>query len=141
MEYMYKLKDKLCKELEEIARKPELSAGDLETIHKLTDTIKNIDKIVVLEDGGGYSSTGGWEIDGRGVYERGSSYRRHRDSMRRYSRDEGYSRDDGYGRNGGYSRSEGKDRMRRQLQEMMESAGSDREREAFRRAMSEIDRG
>lgn len=135
MEYMYKLKDKLCEELEEIARKPELSAGDLETIHKLTDTIKNIGKISMLEEDEGYSRAGGWEIDGRGVYERGSSYRRHRDSMGRYSRDGGYSREER-----GYSRHEGKEHMRRQLHDMMESAGSDREREALRRAMSEIDR-
>ena len=40
MEYMYELKDKLCKELDEIARKPEMGAGDLEIIHKLTDTIR-----------------------------------------------------------------------------------------------------
>ena len=37
MEYMDKLRDKLCDELDEIARKPEMSAGDLETAHKLTD--------------------------------------------------------------------------------------------------------
>ena len=42
---MHELKEKLCEELEEIARKPEMSAGDLEAAHKLTDTIKNIDKI------------------------------------------------------------------------------------------------
>ena len=42
--YMHELKEKLCEELEEIARKPEMSAGDLEAAHKLTDTIKNIDK-------------------------------------------------------------------------------------------------
>ncbi len=33
---------KLCDELDEIAKKKELGAGDLEIIHKLTDTIKNI---------------------------------------------------------------------------------------------------
>ena len=71
MEYMYELKEKLCKELEEIARKGELGAGDLEIVHKLTDTIKNLDKIEMLEDGG-YSQTGDWE--GRGSYARGSSY-------------------------------------------------------------------
>lgn len=49
------LKDKLHDELDEISRKPELGAGDLEIIHKLTDTIKNIDKICMLEDGEGYS--------------------------------------------------------------------------------------
>ena len=58
MEYMYELKEKLCDELEEIANKGELGAGDLEIIHKLTDTIKNIDKIGMLEEDGGYSQAG-----------------------------------------------------------------------------------
>ena len=53
-ESMYRLKSMLCDELDEIAGKGELSSGDLETIHKLTDTIKNIDKIEALE-GEGYS--------------------------------------------------------------------------------------
>ena len=48
--YMHELKEKLCEELDEIARKPEMSAGDLEAAHKLTDTIKNIDKIEMLEE-------------------------------------------------------------------------------------------
>ena len=55
MEKLYDLKDKLCEELEEFARKQEMGAGDLEVIHKLTDTIKNIDKICMLEEEGGYS--------------------------------------------------------------------------------------
>ena len=63
---MEKLKEKLWEELEEIARKPEMGAGDLELAHKLTDTIKNIDKICMLEDGEGYSEDGG-------EYGRGSS--------------------------------------------------------------------
>ena len=49
---LYDLKDMLCAELDEIGKKGEMSAGDLETVHKLTDTIKNIDKITMLEDGG-----------------------------------------------------------------------------------------
>lgn len=44
MKALYDLKEMLSAELEEIARKPEMSAGDLETVHKLTDTIKNIDR-------------------------------------------------------------------------------------------------
>ena len=56
MDYMHELKEKLCDELEEIANKGELGAGDLEIIHKLTDTIKNLDKIGMLEDG--YSQAG-----------------------------------------------------------------------------------
>lgn len=88
------LRDKFCMELEEIARKPEMSAGDLETVHKLTDTIKNIDKICIMDEGGEYSQAGDWEARGRfgDRYARdggegGNSYGgRRRDAMGRYSR-------------------------------------------------------
>ena len=40
MKVMYDLKDMLCAELDEIGKKGEMSAGDLETVHKLTDTIQ-----------------------------------------------------------------------------------------------------
>lgn len=132
MEYMYELKDKLCKELDEIARKPEMGAGDLEIIHKLTDTIKNLDKIEMLEDSG-YSQAGDWEADMRGTYGRGSSYRgRKRDSMGRYSRE-------GRGGRGGYSRNDAKEAMMEQMEMLMEQAGSEREREAIRRCMGQLE--
>ena len=132
MEYMYELKDKLCKELDEIARKPEMGAGDLEIIHKLTDTIKNLDKIEMLEDGG-YSQAGDWEADMRGTYGRDSSYRgRKRDSMGRYSRE-------GRGGRGGYSRHDAKEAMMEQMEMLMDQAGSEREREAIRRCMGQLE--
>ena len=131
MDYMHELKDKLCEELEEIARKGELGAGDLEIIHKLTDTIKNLDKIEMLEDGDGYSQAGNWEADMRGTYGRGSSYRgRKRDSMGRYSRDGGYRM---------YSREGFKDRMMEEMEALMDKAGSEREREANRRCMMQLE--
>ena len=118
--------------MEEIARKPEMSAGDLEAAHKLSDTIKNLDKIEMLEEDGGYSRAGDWEADMRGTYARGSSYRgRKRDSMGRYSRD---------GRMGGYSRHDSKEAMMEQAREMMEDATNEREREAIRRFMTELER-
>lgn len=40
MKSMYELRDMLCKELDELIRKGELGAGDLDIAHKLTDTIK-----------------------------------------------------------------------------------------------------
>ena len=132
MEYMYELKDKLCKELDEIARKPEMGAGDLEIIHKLTDTIKNLDKIEMLEDDGGYSQAGDWEIEGR-AYNRGSSYaRRKRDSMGRYCRDGRMMR-------GGYSRHDAKEAMMDQMEDLMAQAGSEKEREAIRRCMNQLE--
>lgn len=132
MEYMYELKEKLCDELEEIAKKGELGAGDLEIVHKLTDTIKNLDKIEMLEDGG-YSQAGDWEADMRGTYGRGSSYRgRKRDSMGRYSRE-------GRGGRGGYSRNDAKEAMMEQMEMLMDQAGSEREREAIRRCMGQLE--
>ena len=136
MEYMDKLKDKLCEELDEIARKGELGAGDLEIVHKLTDTIKNLDKIEMLEDGG-YSQAG--YRDGGSSYNHGSSYaNRGKHYVRgHYSRD-GYS-NEGRGSRGGYSRHDAKEAMMEQMEMLMEQAGSEREREAIRRCMSQLD--
>ena len=140
MEYMYELKDKLCKELDEIARKPEMGAGDLEIIHKLTDTIKNIDKIGMLEEDGGYSQAGDWEMEGRGSYNRGSSYRRKRDSMGRYSRDGMGYRDGRMMPNRMYSRAEAKDHMMDELEEAMAVATTDREKDIIKRAMDQLEK-
>lgn len=136
MEYMHELKEKLCDELEEIARKGELGAGDLEIVHKLTDTIKNIDKIDMLEDDG-YSQAG--YRDGGSSYNRGSSYaNRGKHYVRgHYSRD-GYSME-GRGNRGGYSRHDAKEAMMEQMEMLMEQAGSEREREAIRRCISQLD--
>lgn len=121
MKSLYALKDKLCEELEQIARKSTLSTGDLETAHKLTDTIKNIDKIEMLESDDGYSRDGGWEA--RGTYPRdtGHSYAR-----RHYVRAH-------------YSREDGRERMADELERLMRS-GDDHEREVIRRALDEIRR-
>lgn len=137
MEYMHELKEKLCDELEEIARKGEFSAGDLEAVHKLTDTIKNLDKIEMLEDGG-YSQAGDWEIEGR-AYNRGNSYaRRKRDSMGRYSRD-GRMMRGGYRDGRMYSRAEAKDEIMEKIEDMMDDADP-KEKEILRRAMDQLEK-
>lgn len=124
MKALYDLKDKLCAELDEIAAKPNMSTGDLETVHKLTDTIKNIDKIMKLEDESGYSRAGGWETHGTYGYpydERGSSYMR---------RGEHYVR-------GHYSRDDARQRMIEELQDMLRTADG-QYREVIQRALDEI---
>lgn len=141
MEFMYKLKSKLFKELEEMAEKSNYNIADVEEMHVLTDTIKNICKIMMLEDGGGYSHDGDWEA--RGSYERGNSSRRKRDSMGRYSRDDGYSRD-GYSRESSYarrmySRDDAKSRMVEQMESMMDQASNDRDREAIKRCVEQLE--
>ena len=107
MNELYEVEEKVKK-----AGGSKMSAGDLEYIHKLTDTIKNIDKIEMLEEGEeGYSEATDFMGEGR-MY--GMSYARggrgrgrnaRRDSMGRYSRDGGSSYEGGnYEGGGSYAR-------------------------------------
>lgn len=128
---MYDLRDMLCKELDEISRKGELGAGDLDIVHKLASTIKNLDKIEMMEDDGysrdgdysrdgEYSRGGDWQADMRGTYGRGSSYAR---------RGTHYVR-------GHYSRADSMEHLREQINDMMRETDDDRVKEALRRAAS-----
>jgi len=138
MEKLHELKEKLWDELEELAEKREMGAGDLEVIHKITDTIKNIDKICMLEDGEGYSEA----VDG-GDYGRGSSYaNRGKHYVRgHYSRDGGMdrggysSRRDSRGR---YSRDDGRSEMMEHIEMAIDSA-DERDREKIKRFMRELE--
>lgn len=144
MKALEDLRGMLCDELDEIAKKQEMSAGDLETVHKLTDTIKNIDKIHILEEDDGYSQAGDWEMEGRGSYSRESSYaNRGKHYVRgHYSRGDGrMDNHDGYsGRGKSYNRDDTKDHMMRQLEAMMDDARNDREREAIWRCMEQMEK-
>ncbi len=141
------LREKFCDELDEIARKPEMGAGDLELAHKLTDTIKNIDKICIMDEGGGYSQAGDWEARGRfgDQYAReggegGNSYAgRRRDSMGRYSRadwmyDDGMSTRRGMSRRG-YSRAGD---LVEHVDMMMDEAETDEQRDMIRRFKKQL---
>ncbi len=128
MDKLYDLKDKLCEELEEIARKPDMGPGDLELIHKLTDTIKNIGKIEMLEEEGGYSQEDGRD-DG---YGRGMSYARGRGGYNRGGRN---TRRDSRGR---YSRDDGRSAMMEHLEMALNSA-SDQDRETIKRFMRQLE--
>ena len=168
MEYIEKIKKMLCKELDEYAMKNKLSMADIDVIHKLTDTVKNLDKISMLEESeGGYSEARGGRGRGRSSYAMGgSSYdddmmyseRRgrgrnaKRDSMGRYSSEGGsyeggssyddYSEESSYrsGRSGrGYSRDDAKDHLLDKMGEMMSSADEE-QREILKDAMRKIER-
>ena len=119
---MYDLRNMLCDELDELARKGELGAGDLEIAHKLTATIKNIDKIEMMEDVG-YSRDGDWQSSMRGAYDRDMSNAR---------RGTHYVR-------GHYSRDGGIDNMKHQLQEMLDNADDESIRRAIQRCMDTIE--
>lgn len=124
MKHLEDLRETLCRELNEIAEKGELSAGDLETVDKLTHTLKNLDKIMM---GDSYSNAGDWYAMGnygrdgyRDDYR--SSYRgRKRDSM------------------GRYSRADAKEDMADKLRRMMDDAPDSRTREALEKALRSME--
>jgi hypothetical protein len=135
-----------------------ISRSDMEWLKDLTEVVKNIDKIEILEEGGGYSEESNWMADGRMYgtsYEDGMSYARgrnaKRDSMGRYSRDmmhhddmsyergASYARGGRGGRRGGYSRADAKEEMIEKLEDMMHEAETPKEREAIKRCIMQIE--
>lgn len=124
MEYMHELKEMLCEELEHIADKGELTAGSLDTIDKLTHSIKSIATIMAMEDAD-YS----YDDGNMGSY-RGGSYARRRDNRGRYSR-----------RNMGrrYSRDEETDKMVMKLEKMMNESADHNVKQAIQQAISAIE--
>lgn len=144
MEYIEKIKKMLCKELDEYAMKQKLTGGDLDMIWKLTDTVKNLDKIEMLEDGDsydGYSEMREYPYMGGSSYARGRGRYAKRDSMGRYSSDDGMSYDD-YSEarmDRRYSRDDAKDHLMKKIGEAMENADPN-EREILKDAMRKIER-
>lgn len=153
---MHKLKENLKQELYEFEEKAErnpkakMSLQELQRANLASDTLKNLCKIDVLEEGGGYSEESNWMADGRMYgtsYDDGSSYARDgrgrgrnakRDSMGRYSSEGGsYRGGSSYeggmsyerggqggsrGGRGGYSRDEGKEEIMYMIDDMLEMA-------------------
>ena len=158
---MHKIKEMLMNELYEYEEKAKkmsggkLSQGEIERIHKLTDTVKNIDKIEMLEDGEGYSEDTDFMGEGRmyGVsYARGRGRNARRDRMGRYSSDDGYSQGDmSYIRNGnrgnmggrsyrgGMSYDGAKEHLMKKAEEMLEMTHDPKERRAIEKLLDELE--
>ena len=134
---MHKLKEKLMDALYEYEDRAarnvdgKISDGEIQKIHILTDTVKNIDKIEKLEGGDGYSGNTDFMGEGK-IY--GTSYARtpRRDSRGRYA---SYR----YPYMDGYSREDGKAEMTRKLREMIGEASSEEERSAIRHCINAIE--
>lgn len=152
---MHKLKENLKEKLydfeEKVERNPkaEMSMQELQKVHLMSDIVKNIDKIEMLEGDEGYSEDGQYMGEGR-IY--GTSYARgrrnaRRDSMGRYSRDDGMSYDGGssYARGGmrdgrtGYSRDGAKEHLMKKAEEMLEMAHDPKERRAIEKLLDELE--
>lgn len=137
------LRSKLSMSLKELNKTGKLSGAALNELHMVTDTIKNLDKIEMLEEDGGYSEATDFMGEGRMYgtsYARGRRGNVKRDNMGRYSRGDGYGDvTRRYSRNDGYSYGDGKEEMMDELEELMQNADGS-SREAIRRCMEEIKR-
>lgn len=146
IEELYEIKEKLCKELKEYAKKDKLDVTSVQAVDTLAHALKNMCKIVEsyeMEESG-YSnapmprmprisynngnSYGGNSYGDNSYNNNGSSYARgrgsnaRRDSMGRYS-----SRDGGYSNDGDF---------RMELQDLMNQAPNDFVRQKMMEAMN-----
>lgn len=129
--YMEDLKEMLCDELDKIAEQGELTAGSLDTIQKLTHSIKSIETIMAMENGGysnDYERSYDWAYTDGYSRARGGRNTARRNSEGRYSRNtrRGYSGDDA------------KDHMIERLEDMMEEAKDSKTKEAIKKAIHQI---
>lgn len=125
---MEDLKHMICTELEEIAKKGEMSAGDLDTVYKLIVSKEKLLRIDELEEKLGYSESRYPRYSRDGESDGGSSYGRH------YVRAH-YSRD-GRGR---YSMDEGRTMLADQIRDMIDNSDlSQTQKGALRKAMEAL---
>lgn len=136
MHELYELKEMLCKELEEIGGKGELTAGSLETVDTLAHALKNVDKIIETKEesegySGNYSMNRSYARGGnyanrsyRNSYARGRGSNARRDSMGRYSSNDGYSMADD---------------MVSKLYEVMEDAPDEQTRKDIQRIITKME--
>lgn len=135
MRYIEDLKEMLCDELDKIASKGELTAGSLDTVDKLSHSLKSVLTIMAMEGYG--DSYDDWSYED-GSYERGGnrgggrSNRRNRDSMGRYT-----SRS--YARNGRSRRMYSGDDMEQKITELMNEADDPKVRQALQRALDKME--
>lgn len=142
MHVYYDVKEMLHKELEDIAKKGELSAGSLDTIDKLLHSLKNASKMIMYEQyaGDGYSYADADMDMTEYSYARGRGTDARRDSMGRYSTAR-YGRDGrgGYSRRG-YSYGDGeKEEKVHMLREMMNEVSSEDERRALKQIIRRME--
>lgn len=136
MEHLYKLKDALMDSLEDLdtVKSGRLKMSELEALNYITDTIKNIDKICMLEEDEGYSGAGNWEAHINGDY--GNSRR----NDRRYDNESSYANRGKHLVRSHYSRADGKEMTMKHLEKAMEAATDREERKAIEKAMETIER-
>lgn len=142
MHTYYDAKDMLKKELDDIVKKGELSAGSLDTIDKLLNSIKNSCKIIMYEE---YADEGNSYADANMdmseySYARGRGRNARRDSMGRYSREGRYANARGGNRGGGYSYADENEEKIEMLRDMMQEVSSDEERRMLQKIIRRMEK-
>lgn len=126
MKALHDLKEMLEQEIKEISNKGELTAGSLDTVDKLTHSLKSIDTIIAMSGEGEYSQRmNGGDMNGgySGYYPRYVYARNQRRSA-----------------NGRYSRDDGRDAMIEKLEDMMEDAPDEKTKSAIQKCISQMER-
>lgn len=124
--------DLLCKQIDKINKKGDITPDELQRMDKAVDIIKDITVIFAMEEYGKdpeeemYSSMGYYGRNSRNMPAWSSQGR---DSMGRYSSTMGYSRDDG-----------AKQTMRHDLELKLAGARNEEERQMYMRMMDALER-
>ncbi len=128
MKVLDHIEDMLCDELEEIAKKNDLSMNNLDIIDTAVDVLKDISVLRAMEEE--YPSERGYSGRYNPIYNyddgipmQGRSYARGRTSNMRRNYNDNYSGD-----------------TKEELMRLMDTAKSDKEREAIRSALDHIAR-
>lgn len=130
-----KIREMVCDELDNIAKRGELSPGSLEALDKLTHTLKSIVTVEAMEDysdGTSYDGANGGGMSGA----RGRTGNVRRDSMGRYSRDGGRRWRDEHGMSYDGARSE----LMEHVDELMGMASDEPTKQMIRRFKAELEK-
>jgi len=130
MDAIYDLRDMLCDELEQ-AMSNSRTEMSLDTIDKLTHSLKSVETIIAMKEGGYSTSVRSYRNNSYG----NESYRGYRDNNRYNDNYNSYRMGR---RNGGYSREDGKEDMISQLHDMMKDASS-KEKDAIRQCIDNLE--
>lgn len=125
MESYYELKKMLCRELDYITNKGELTPRDLDFVDKLTHSIKSLVTIMAMDEK--YDNSGSGLYGSYDNYDRGYGMSGRRDSMGRFAP-----------MTQGYSRDESKSQMLDHLNKMVNETNNKDERETIQRIINEL---
>lgn len=135
MKALHELREMLVAEIEEITKKGELTAGSLDTVDKLTHSLKSIDTIIAMSgDEGEYSQRGG--RGGNSYNDGGNMGGGYSGYYPRYV----YARNQRRSVNGRYSRDDGREAMIEKLEDMMEDAPDEKTKSAIQKCISQMER-